>query len=269
LVLLFIGWFAFGKSKSVSLEVVAVILLLLAILVTGSRTGLIISLITIVFILGRSGFKEMTKFRNLLKIVMLIILIAGFSFVLKNITADMITGDKSKDELVIRMETMLDFRLSDNETTVEDTSVWHRRLAQLAYLSLINDAPLIGHGFGAETYFLDKGVFPRMSHSDAFSCALHYGILYPLVLSLIIFQLYRKQKKRGAVIPSSSVLNFVVVFLLLYFIAGDMLNDRTLFVVWGMFHAAVYHTHSLSVYDKAHKGHTTLQSLNACPQTCL
>jgi len=269
LVLLFIGWFAFCKHKSVTLEVVAIILLMLVILLTGSRTGMIISLITIAFILGQPGLKKIMIFQYLVKIVILIIFVVGLSVAMKNISTDMITGDKGEDELLTRMERMLDFRLSDNDALLEDTSVQHRRLAQLTYLSLIYESPLVGYGFNSETYFLEKGFFPRMSHSTAISSTLHYGILYPIAFILVVFQLYRKQRKSKVWggIQSRSVPNFVVIFLLLYFIAGEMLDDRTLYIVWGMFYAAVYHAGTLASYGQSYKIRKTLQFHMGCPQS--
>ena len=241
MVFLFIGWFALWKRKNALLELAAITALLFLMLLTGSRTGILIAII-IVCMLGYSWRKTLTSAKYLLKIIAVILCVAAGIFVVKSYLAHNNYTDIYENDLIARVEMMLEFRLSNKDNLMEEGSVGDRRLAQEAYWALIYEKPFLGHGFGSENYYYENDVIFKTAHSDALAYAMKYGVLYPIAFCLLVLRLYRTHKHSDyeGVIPLNSVFQFVVILILLFMVAGQMLNDRTLYVVWGMFYAAVY-----------------------------
>jgi O-antigen ligase len=245
LAFLFIAWFALWKRKNSFLEVMAIMFLLLLMLLTGSRTGIIFAIFIVILIYVQSSKKRMMNLNQLFKIALLIVFIAGGSFAIKKYMENIVVVTSGQLELAMRMSNMLQYKLSDSDELKDDTSILARVAAQLIYLSLILERPFFGHGFGSNTYYLGNDTIFRAAHSDAITYAMEYGILYLVAFMLLILQLYLKGKHKDLkpVFQSNSISQFSIIFLVLNIIAGDNVHDRTLYIIWGMFFAAVYCTH--------------------------
>ena len=259
--LLFIGWFSLLQRKNGLSEVVAILAFLLVMLLTGSRLGILIAVITVTVSLAYSWRKRLRSKRYLLKICLLTICLAGGVIGTRHYLS--IVGNsvnRREYDLIDRMETMLSFKLSKDGSLKDDASIKKRFATQAVYMSLINEKTLLGHGFGSDTYYLDEGVLFNSAHSDAITCAMEYGVLYVFVFALLMLQLYWKRSRRGVerVFQTNSIFQFVAVVLFL-FAVGSFLNLRTLYVVLGMFFVAVYCPHLLFKYD----------SKGGAPQSCM
>lgn len=239
---LFIGWFSLWKYKNTLLEIVAILTFLLAMLVTGSRTGMLIAVIIVMLILTYSWRKRVRSSRYLLKISVLIACLAGgilgTSYYLSSIGDSM---DRRSGDLLDRMESLLSFKLSKGGV-LKDKSVRERLETQLVYISLIKDKPLHGHGFTADVFYNKNGTIFRSSHSTLLTCAMEYGVLYPFVFGLLMLCFYRKRSRCDAesVFGTNSIVQFILILLFLFVINGFLLNARTFYVVLGMFFAVVY-----------------------------
>jgi len=259
---LFIGWFSLWRRKNTSLEVVAILAFLFVMLLTGSRTGVLMAVITVTFILTYSWRKRFVSGRYLLKMGVLVACLAGgiigTSYYLSNVGS---SQHYRKGDLMGRMETMLSFRLtSDDGGVIDDNSVQARFRAQAVYLSLVKEKPLLGYGFGSDTYFYQNGIFYKTAHCEALAFALEYGVLYPFAFALLMLQLCRRRNRRDVetLFQSNSILQFVIVLLFLFVITGGLLGNRTFYVIWGMFFAAVYCPRYVFSYEE------TTGTISAC-----
>lgn len=259
--ILFIGWFSLLQRKNGLSEVVAILAFLLVMLLTGSRLGILIAVITVTVSLAYSWRKRLRSKRYLLKICLLTICLAGGVIGTRHYLS--IVGNsvnRREYDLIDRMETMLSFKLSKDGSLKNDASIKKRFATQAIYVSLINEKPLLGHGFGSDTYYLENGSISLSAHSDALTHAMEYGVLYVFVFALLMLQLYWQRNRRGVerVFQTNSISQFVAVVMFL-FVVGSFLNLRTFYVVFGMFFAAVYCPHLLFKYDSESGG----------PQSCM
>jgi len=249
--LLFIGWFSLLQRKNGLSELVSILALLLVMLLTGSRIGILIAVIIVMVSLVYSLRKRLISGRYYLKICLLMICLVGgvigTRHYLSSVGNSVIREEK---DLIDRMETMLSFKISTKESIKDDESIEARLGAQTVYRSFIKEKPLLGHGCGSEAYYLENDSILVIAHSEALTCAMEYGVLYPLAFGLLIFQLYRKHSRCGVeiVFQTNSISQFVVVVLFL-FVVGSLLDMRTLYIVLGMFFATVYFPHLLFKYD--------------------
>jgi glycosyltransferase involved in cell wall biosynthesis len=251
---LFIGWFSLLRRKNSMLEVAAVAVFLCAELVTGSRTGMFIAVATVTLIFAHSWRKEILSGKYLLKICLLIACVAGGVLGINYYLSGMgETVSRREGDLIERMEGLTSLKFSSGGGVKDDISVQRRLSAQTVYWSLVNEKPWLGHGLGADSYYKEKGPILSSSHSAALTCAMEYGVLYPLVFGLLIFLFYRKHGRLDAeeVFQSNSIVQFVMILLFLFIVSGDVLESRTLYVVWGMFFAAVCCPRYVFSYDSA------------------
>jgi hypothetical protein len=251
---LFVGWFSLWRRKNTLLEVPVILAFLLVMLLTGSRTGMLAAVIIVALIVRHSWRKQVRSTRQLLKTCVLAACMAagiiGASHYLSNV------GDsvaRRKDDLIDRMEALLSFKFSSDGGLGEDISVRRRFRAQEVYWPLVREKPLLGHGFGSDTYYQDNGAIIVPSHSAALTCAMEYGVLYPLALSLLMLQLYRKRSRRDVegVFHTNSILQFVSILFSFFLVSGDVLHVRTFYIVFGMFFTAVYYPRYVFSYDES------------------
>lgn len=249
--LMFTGWFSLWRPKNSPFEVMAILAFLCLMLLSGSRTGMVLATVSVVCISTYSWSKRLRSARYVLTLSLLIVCltvgIIGANYYVSTI------GEASRrpGDLVDRVQPMLQFRFNLDGGLRDDQSLRERREAQVVYWTLIKEKPIAGYGLGTESHFLETGYILKSSHSDALTDALEYGVIYPFVLSILMLQLYRKRSRRDVerVFQSNSVFQFVFISLLLYVISGDMLEVRTFYVVWGMFFAAVYYPRHVFSYD--------------------
>jgi len=249
---LFIGWFALWRRKNTLLEIPVILGFLFAMLLTGSRTGMLIAVIMVTFILTYSWRKRFTNRRYLLKMSILVACLAGGIIVTRYYLSRRSDSDARREyDLVDRMETLLSFKLSHGNIK-KDTSIRERMDTQVAYLSLVKDKPLLGHGFGSDTYYQENGMIFLSAHSTALTCAMEYGVLYPFVFGLLCLSIYAKRSRRAVekVFGTNSVVQFIVILLFLFIVTGGTLDNRVFYVVFGMFFAAAYYPRRVFSYDE-------------------
>lgn len=239
---LFIGWFALWRRRKPVVEVGIILGFLLAVLLTGSRTGILMAVIITAFILLPSSKKAVASGVSLLRAGLLIGCLASGIVGMKYYLSHIGYVDVRRQDLVNRMETMLSFKLSDDGNISDDGSIRWRLAAQQVYWSLFRERPFFGHGFGSNVYYHDNGPIFLAAHSQALTCAMEYGALYPFVFGVLMLQLYRKRVHcMHGKLHANSIGQFVFVMLFLFPINGNLFGNRTFYVVWGMFLAAAYY----------------------------
>jgi len=254
LVLLFIGWFSLWRQKNSMFEVVAIMAFLLVILLTGSRSGMLSAVIVVTFIVEHSWRKRRRGKLYVLRIGVLIACLVG-GVIGAKIYISSIEGQVERQEwdLIDRMETMLSFKLSADGIMADTGSVQPRLNAQAVYWSLVYEKPLFGHGFSSETYYKENHSITTSAHSTALTSAMEYGILYPVVFVLFMIQLYlnRNRARVDVLYQTNSIFQFVFILFFLFMINGGLFDNRTFYVVWGMFFATVNYPRYIFSYNKS------------------
>ncbi len=251
--LMFIGWFSLRQWKNAWFEMIVIITFLLAVLLTGSRTGMLLAVIVVVFVLLpiRRNKKWVINRRYLLKLGMLMFALAVGIIAMKFYLAQINYTDKKEDDLIDRMELMLNFKFSNEDNIKDIENVQARMDAQAVYWSLLKARPLFGYGFGAESYYKEIGNIFMSAHSDALTYAMEYGIFYPVVFILLLLSLYFKRNRRDieGVFQTNTIVQFIAVTIPVTLIAS-IRDTRTFYVVWGMVFAAIYCSKGIFRYDK-------------------
>ena len=220
---------------------------LLVMLLTGSRTGVLMAVFVVTFIEAYAWQKSRKKWlggRSSLMIGMLVVCLAVGIVEMRDHLPNLKNTDVFKEDLIKRIEMLLHFKLSDEGGIKNSGSIQLRLLAQRVYWSLVEEKPLFGHGFGSNTYYQKRGLIFLSSHSQALTCAMEYGVLYPVAFVLLMLQLYRIRSRSGVegIFQTNSIGQFVFITVFLFLINGGLLGSRVFPVVFGMFFAAVYCT---------------------------
>lgn len=239
---LYTGLFAFGISKSnIWLQRAAMLLLMLAVLMTGSRTGILGVVIVFFFFLLNDLNQKLSSVAFLVRsgvsMLWVVALIVGMNHYLSQLG----NIDSGRQDLVDRIEMILSFRLTDDDGIQDDGSVRERRTAQAEYLSMLSERPFLGYGLGSGNYYQDLGRLYLSAHSSALASAFDFGGLYPAVFAILIILFYRRREMRGfkPVLQTSSVAQFVFISVFLFFVSS-IFSTRSFYVVMGAFFAAVF-----------------------------
>jgi O-antigen ligase len=237
---LFIGWAALGRRKNALLEVAAILGIVVAMLLTGSRTGVLVVVIVSALTMMSWLRKGMASGRFLLKVGLLVLGLVVGAIGMEYYMSQTETHGLPRDDLIGRIRLLYELKLSEGQSFFQDKSVQQRLGAQAVYWQLIKQKPLLGHGLGSETYYLENGPIRLTAHSDAIALAMKYGVLYPVVFVLLLLLLYKRRARRGVsgTFHTSSVGQFVVVSALLFAIS-TIADLHVFYVVLGMFFAAV------------------------------
>lgn len=252
LLLLFVGWFGLWREKSAWREVLAIVLFLALELATGSRAGIMVGVgITGVYLM-HNWRQRLARGRLLywlgLFLTLFVLLIFGMRAYL-GATGSTVTGTSSGD-LIDRLENMIYFRFSPEESLAKDTSIQLRYIAQKDALDLIIKKPVHGYGHGADLYFLETGRLLLSAHSQFLTGALQYGIFYSLAFLVSVF-LFLKNKFRIQVesqLGSNIVVQFVFVFAVL-FIYSSILELRLFYIILGVIAALLWFPAHLFRFD--------------------
>ncbi|HEY9161950.1 MAG TPA: O-antigen ligase family protein [Desulfomonilia bacterium] len=245
---MFIAWFMLWGRRRIWLEAAAILIFMLLILLTGSRTGMVSTAIIVIFILMPE--RNVVSRRYLLKLgTLMLALVAGIA-AMKFYLAQINYTDVHEDDLINRMELMLNFKLGNEDDIKNIGSIQQRIDTQAFYWSLFKESPLFGHGFGAEAYYKESGNIFLSAHSDALKSAMEYGFLYPAVFCLLVLLLYRRKSRREIerFLKVNSIGQFVSITVLL-FCMGSIMDTRTFYIILGMFFAVVYCPRRVFCYD--------------------
>jgi O-antigen ligase len=239
---LFLGWYSLWKYKASLLEVVALLAFLVVMLLTGSRTGMLLSVIIVVFIITcswRKGFRNALALRcsYVNTLVLTVCLIVGTAWM------NSYASSRADQEwgLFHRIALLTSFKFSVTGY-FEESRPGSRFGAQKDYWSLIKEKPLFGHGLGAEHHYLRTGRLALSSHSMLLTCMMQFGPLYPVVFLLLMIRLCTNRNRADAErrFKTNSVLLFGLITLLLFTVNGGLLSAREFYVGWALFFAAVY-----------------------------
>ena len=242
LVLLFIAWFSLWRWKSTGSEIMATLVFMLFVLVTGSRTGMLVASMVVLLIYVSALQRGKVPLKTLVKTGVAAICFLCVVIGTKAYISNMEYTDTRRSELFERMETLLSFKLTPTGKLMDARSLQLRVMAQEVYWSLFNEKPILGHGLGADTYYKERGVIFLSAHSDALTTAMEYGVLYPLAFSLLMLHLYKRNRRHQAevILQTNSIVQFVLACLSIFIFSGGLWDSRTFYVVWGMFFAVVY-----------------------------
>lgn len=256
---MFIAWFMLWDRKRIWLEVAAIMIFMLLILLTGSRTGMVTAAIIVLFTLMPER-KVLSK-RYLLKLGTLMLALVVGIIAMKFYLAQINYTDVQEDDLINRMELMLNFKLGNEDKITDIRSMEQRMDAQAVYWSLFKERPLFGHGFGAEVYYLEIGYMLLTAHSDALKDAMEYGFMYPAAFCLLLLLLYRRKSRRAVegFFKANSMGQFVFITVLL-FCLGSIMDTRPFYIILGMFFSIIYYSKRIFCYDNESKQITGILS---------
>ncbi len=249
--MLFIGWFALRRQKKVLLNVILVTFLFF-ILLTGSRTGMLLAIVVVISIktYGWRRRKNLLNASSFFKMGVLIICLVGGIIFIRSFLSSYSNTSIGKEGLITRMQTMLSFKLSD-ESIMEDTSVQERRLAQSIYLLRVAEKPLLGHGFGSDLFYKNSGAFTKSSHSSALSSAFEYGVLYPIVFYILLILFYKRRCRQDVekILQSNFISQFVLILSFLFIFNGGLFDSRTFYVIFGTFFSLIYYPQYIFAFN--------------------
>jgi O-antigen ligase len=245
--LLFIGWFCFWKPKHSWLNTMIIPAFLVCVLLTGSRISMIAAILIVAchFIYSWNNYSKKSFFlRTCLTAGCLVAIAVSLHLYLS-------TKIKKEADLADRMITLLNFKLSLNDSFLEDESFRYRLDAQAVYCSMIKERPLLGFGLGANTYYKDQGLFRFSAHSLAIQRIFEYGIFYPLLFGCLMIQLYKKSNRSNCdtLFRTNSITQFIIFTLFIFMATGGLFDSRLYYIVWGVFFAMAYYPRSLFNYD--------------------
>lgn len=238
LILLFLGWYSLWRDKDSLWDVPALILFLVAVLFTGSRTCAVIAAAVCgmtVFDAWRRGRREDRKgFRLVYVKACLLAVCLAFGLAGLNQYATATEGG-----LYHRLRLLTSLQLTENGI-LDDNSVRQRLAAQKVYWSLIETKPVLGHGLGAEAYYSENGPIWLSAHSTLLSTWLEFGIAWPLVFYLLLYRLYRSRDRMAAErrFGTNAVFMFVLILSLHFAFNHGMVESRVFYVVLAYFFAA-------------------------------
>lgn len=236
-VLLLAGKLALDHGDHPIQKAITIGLVVLIVLLSGSRAGLVTVGVVLMFsVMGRltkgAARGRITK-SSLMYLASLVLMSVGVFFVAKSVlvflqsTADLMPGG-----LVDRLDAFLNFKFSYDGVGTQSQTVSDRWEAQLNYLRLVADTPITGHGIGSEQFYLATGRIPLSSHSSFLSMAFEYGIPYAVffTLALVSFIFFFRRSSNGERMERSDYWLFAVLALILLFYSGT-LADRVPFVI--------------------------------------
>ncbi len=248
LTILFIFYLAFGSFKKRIILYSVIISFVLAILLTGSRTGIVIMLIiglTNILYLNRHYFNlsngrilvRRILFTKLLffTVAMLLISILSVTTMQYIIEKDIIKTEQSGFGLRERFNSFLSGKLSDVEVGSDD-NIQARLNFQKAFIEKIVDRPLIGYGLGSRDVMMTSGELLRPSHNQYLNYTLEYGMIYCLLFFSFFFIMPLFLKKRRlieAYYRNNWIVQTSVAILLLSLVSNTVLFIRNPWALMG------------------------------------
>jgi len=249
---MFIVWFSVQNWNNNSLKIILSALVLITfILITGSRTGLVISFV-IIFLIILNSLRYKKEFVKrignylILGIVGIVLFISAAGFIAKR-NPDTALADRMNSiyELFSR-----DYNVSSKDGDLNSTLSVRSEL-QLAYFNMIVSRPW-GYGFKGDLKYIEEGTLKMTAHSEMLTTAFQFGVLYPIVTILLFMNFLNKKKRRKIEekLGTTVYLQFFIVFLLLFSYAQGTLISRAFLVTFASLYAMFYFPNSfLKIQD--------------------
>jgi O-antigen ligase len=241
--MMFIAWFALQKWNNNSIKLSLIALIFFAfILLTGSRTGIVISFVIImlsmIFTLrDKTNLKK--RFRNYL-ILGILTLVVLFSL------ANYIAIKNPDQAIAHRMNWFVGLLSFDHESRnviqeSANTNTPTRLELQLGYLKMIFKQPW-GYGLNGDQFYLKSGKLTMTAHSEFLTTAFQFSILYPFALLLVMLNFMRTKKRKEIEhrFGMNFLLQFIIVFVLIFGYAQGTLSSRAFLITFAFIYTIFY-----------------------------
>jgi len=249
LCLMFIIWIALQKWNTNSIKIsLSGIILFSFILLTGSRTGIVVSLM-IVFMITLYSLRFQSTF--LLRLKNYIVLGATSIIILISL-ANYIAIKNPEKSIALRMKWfvgMVSFDKNTMDIVSESTNsdVPKRLELQTNYIKMILKRPW-GYGYKGDQYYLKSGKLIMTAHSEFLTTAFQYSIIYPFAL-LLLMSNFMKKKRRKSIeneLGTNFILQFISVFFLLFVYAQGTLISRAFLISFAFIYCIFYYPEILT-----------------------
>jgi len=179
-------------------RILVILAVLIGIVVTGSRTSLILFIVAFLMYLRNSAKMNGRLTYGRLVRTFTYLIIAGVLFV-SALAFDM-RMDKQSDlseTIVDRVQSIS--RLVDGSIAQNDESAYLRISIISKYAEDIADNPLLGYGPDYAFEQIEAGRFSNVSQNSWIEWAIRYGVFYPLAIAVIFaFSIYKNLINRAA-----------------------------------------------------------------------
>jgi O-antigen ligase len=254
--LLFIAWFAGINTPKLSKVFLSTYLLFMLIGITGSRGGYIVTLAVLVLIFIHNSVKLRKPFSllmNLKNIVIFLLLIFFSQFsisLLPNLQVMLSSGSKDNYNLAARTKAISEMKFIEKDVKGKSTVADRGRIF-LYYYDLVCKHPVLGYGFGSNTYYLKEGSLQRSSHNQYLKIAYETGIFRMLFYLAILLFIYldSKRKRIQQLFHTNSYIQFLVVVMLAGLVSNTVLDSRVFYCVLGVFIAIIIDHHKFMTDD--------------------
>lgn len=226
--------------KNISSTYAIGLLLLFAVLITGSKGGFIILVTTtMLYTYGRlrhsiAGGAASSK-RLVLWMMTIAVPLPLFLAVrlLGSLIAGEVAAPQLEDTLAERVIAMTNWRSPEAETF--EGGIENRLALHLQYLSLIEERPWTGFGLSAGKWFFLSGFLINASHNSFIEAALSFGLPYSiaLILILLLYWFHRKVATLERLMRNNFVRQFVFVIFAASFFSNNVWESRAVYYIFG------------------------------------
>ena len=207
----------------------------ISILITGSRTGVAVFVITSSIFFWRLIKYRFTTFIKFGLIITLVAIILFSSIVPKIINS--YYSDSSYTQLEERIEYILGINENPFKKISSDGSMQDRFEYQKKYIKMISQRPFFGYGFGVQHNYFDNNNLIDSAHNTFLEIFFQGGIIYFLFFLLFYLHYIKiginaryKMYDQKIKIATWSIL---ALFFFYFFFSTTLLTERVLYVVIG------------------------------------
>ena len=245
--IIFAGTILYRKSSFINYNFIVLFTLML--LLTGSRTSMILFLIFLIFYIPRFSYKKIfsNSFNKKLKVITTVLTIPiAILFTLLLLNAMPFFSKLITDNNVYKRFSFIT-DTSSNSSLEKDRSVNARIIVFNQYISKIIDQPLIGYGSNKRSEYIKNNTFLNGSQNQYLENAFSFGIFYVTFFFYVFFYTIKKLKFDERITFDRYL--YFKIFLLLIIIYGFSVNYlliNRLFLITTGFFLGIYMKSQLS-----------------------
>lgn len=249
LILSFCIWLGFFHKKNPLRILVALSIFGIAILLTTSRSGVVLFFVVAFLIIIFMVKVNITKSNNLHSIHVsslgskrvacisafgFILLFFGLSFLSEN-AQEFVQSQRTGFYFVERINLFSEGKLSDVDVA-SDRNIRARVEAQKPFYEMISQRPIFGYGIGSRDYYKEKGFLPKSSHSQYLRIAFEYGIFHAFLLILLFLYPVFSSKRRFVeeMFSMNWILQFSLSSIMLCLVSNTVLQCRIFWLILGV-----------------------------------